>query len=355
MEHFRHSLEKIALVIHHNVLGVVLLAYVAAAVCPEPGTALRRHVVSRVADLEVTLPMALLALLLFNAGLGTAPADLAKVGRKPRAVIAGWGANLLVPVLILGLLSLALRLWHDASEAEALLTGLAVVAAMPVAGSSAAYAQNADGNGAVSLGLVLSSTLLSPFTTPAVFRALEGMVNGSDTILAVTAGQAEMVLVVCVVGPSLAGLALRAVGGGGWMAAARPVMKLANAASLLILCYANATVALPHIVADPDWDYLGLTVTAVVVVCGAGFGAGWLVARLLNVAEDQRRSLVYGLGMSNNGTGLVLGTSALAGHSEALLPIIVYNLAQHVLAATVHRWHAFHTGRDQDPAGRTPQ
>jgi BASS family bile acid:Na+ symporter len=347
MERLRHSLEKFAAVIHHNVLGVVLLAYVAAAVCPEPGTALRRHVVSRVADLEVTLPMALLALLLFNAGLGTAPADLARVGRKPRAVIAGWGANLLVPVLLLGLLALALRLWHDATEAEALLTGLAVVAAMPVAGSSTAYAQNADGNGAVSLGLVLSSTLLSPFTMPAVLRALEAMISNAATIGAVATGHAETVLVVCVVGPSLAGLAMRAVGRGGWMAAARPLMKLANAAALLILCYANAAVALPDILANPDWDYLVLTITAVAAVCGAGFAAGWLVARLLNVDVGQRRSLIYGLGMSNNGTGLVLGTSALAGHAEALLPIIVYNLVQHVVAGIVHHWHAGQYGQEE--------
>jgi BASS family bile acid:Na+ symporter len=44
---------------------------------------------------------------------------------------------------------------------------------------------------------------------------------------------------------------------------------------------------------------------------------------------------MYGLGMNNNGTGLVLAGAALAAHPQVLLPIIVYNLVQHLVAGAV--------------------
>jgi predicted Na+-dependent transporter len=53
-----------------------------------------------------------------------------------------------------------------------ILVGLALVASMPVAGSSTAWSQNTDGDMALSLGLVLLTTLLSPLTTPAALHAV---------------------------------------------------------------------------------------------------------------------------------------------------------------------------------------
>lgn len=44
---------------------------------------------------------------------------------------------------------------------------------------------------------------------------------------------------------------------------------------------------------------------------------------------------MFGLGMSNNGTGLVLTSMALSDHPEIMLPIIFYNLIQHLVAASV--------------------
>ncbi len=47
---------------------------------------------------------------------------------------------------------------------------------------------------------------------------------------------------------------------------------------------------------------------------------------------------MFGLGMNNNGTGLVLASMALADHPQVLLPIIFYNLVQHLIAGTVDRF-----------------
>jgi BASS family bile acid:Na+ symporter len=44
---------------------------------------------------------------------------------------------------------------------------------------------------------------------------------------------------------------------------------------------------------------------------------------------------MFGLGMNNNGTGLVLVSMALADHPQVMLPIIFYNLVQHLVASLV--------------------
>jgi len=44
---------------------------------------------------------------------------------------------------------------------------------------------------------------------------------------------------------------------------------------------------------------------------------------------------MFGLGMNNNGTGLVLATVALSRFPQIMLPIIFYNLVQHIVAGSV--------------------
>lgn len=44
---------------------------------------------------------------------------------------------------------------------------------------------------------------------------------------------------------------------------------------------------------------------------------------------------MFGLGMNNNGTGLVLASLALGSRPMVMLPIIMYNLMQHLAAGSV--------------------
>jgi hypothetical protein len=65
-----------------------------------------------------------------------------------------------------------LRYWHDAEEARVVIVGLVIVDAMPIAGSSVAWSQNSEGSVALSLELVVVSTLTSPVTTPLIFASV---------------------------------------------------------------------------------------------------------------------------------------------------------------------------------------
>jgi len=46
---------------------------------------------------------------------------------------------------------------------------------------------------------------------------------------------------------------------------------------------------------------------------------------------------MFGLGMNNNGVGLVLASMALSDHPLIMLPIIIYNLLQHIIAGIVDK------------------
>ncbi len=329
---------------HHHFLWLLLGSYAVAAAFPRPGLALRGVSFGTVTlfgeTTRLTAPSAMLAFLLLNAGLGMPTGQLRHLLRPPLALAAGLAANLAVPIAYVFVVSLTLRAWHNSDEVQNILVGLALVASMPIAGSSTAWSQNADGDLALSLGLVLLSTVLSPVTTPAALHSVGWMAGGeyAADLHDLAAGGAGGFLAVSVLAPSLVGIGLRVTVGEARLSRARPALKLLNAIDLLLLNYSNAAVSLPQTVADPDWDFLGVVLLLVAALCALAFAAGWLVARWLRACPAERASLMFGLGMNNNGTGLVLASLALADHPRVLLPVIFYNLVQHLAAGCVDRF-----------------
>jgi bile acid:Na+ symporter, BASS family len=324
--------------LNRHFLWFLIGTYALAAVWPAAGLWVKDVSLGELAlggeKVRVTLPMAMLALLLVNAGLGVRPARLGELPRRSLVLFAGLAANLTIPIAFAFGLTNLLRFWHDLDEAQNLLVGLALVASMPVAGSSTAWSQNTNGDMALSLGLVLLSTLLSPLTTPAALHAVGLMASGdyAAQLHRLAAQGTGGFLAVCVVVPSLLGLLGRAAVGGARAEAAKPGLKLVNSVTLLVLNYSNGAVSLPEAVADPDWDFLGMTLAAALGLCVAAFAAGWGLGRLLGAGAGQRAALTFGLGMNNNGAGLVLASVALGAYPRVMLPLLFYNLVQHVVA-----------------------
>jgi BASS family bile acid:Na+ symporter len=338
MSERREPTAAVSTFLHRNFLWLLLGAYAAAALAPGPGLWLKDLTVAQLHFLgetaRVTLPMLMLAVLLLNAGLG---ADTSRPRELPRGLpllAAGLAANLLVPLVFTAATAAALLFWHEPDETQAIVVGLALVAAMPVAGSSTAWSQNSNGNMPLSLALVLLSTLLSPLTTPAVLHAASWLTTGeyAGELRGLAAGGTSIFLLACVALPSLLGVLGRRVVGGDRVDGARPQLKLVNYLMLLLLNYGNGAVSLPQTVAYPDWDYLALILAVTVTQCVTAFSAGWWLSRLLRADRARGTALMFGLGMNNNGSGLVLAGLALTAHPGAMLPIIVYNLVQHVVA-----------------------
>jgi BASS family bile acid:Na+ symporter len=323
-------------ILHRHFLWLLLAAYALAAVAPDVGRAVGRTAAD-VAGARVPAPAAMLGFLLFAAGFGVRAEHLRGVARRPAALGAGFLAGVVVPVVVVAAFAPVLTHWHDPAEATAVLAGLAVVAAMPVAGSSAGWSRAADGDPALSVGLVVASTLLSPVTTPLALRAAAAAGAGEEVGRLAGAGGAGAFLAGCVVLPVALGLAARWAVGGKRADAAGPALKGASSVVLLALCYTNAAGCLPAVVANPDWDFLALAVVAAGVLSGAAFAAGFGVARAVRADPPGRAALVFGVGMANNGAGLSLAAGGLAAFPAALLPVVAANLVQHLLAGLAGR------------------
>ncbi|WP_197442905.1 bile acid:sodium symporter family protein [Lignipirellula cremea] len=334
-------LSRIVHAVHRRFIWLVVASYFVAALLPQFGLWIRTASLGFVpltqGRLEASLPSIMLASLLFNAGLGVRLSDLKQLIHGPGPLLAGLVANLTLPVTYIFVVSQVMRLWHNSEEVQHILVGLALVASMPIAGSSTAWTQNANGNLALSLGLVLFSTILSPLATPLVLHAVGLMTTGdySEDLHELASGGVGSFLGVWVILPSLAGIAARLLAGENRMAIIRPYLKLVNWAVLLLLNYSNASLSLPKAVAEPDFDYLAVMLVLALSLCAVAFTTGWGIARVLRTDRDQRVSMMFALGMNNNGAGLVLASIALADHPQVMLPIIFYNLVQHLVAASV--------------------
>ena len=328
--------------IHHHLLWFLIGAYTLSAIWPTAGLWIRHisfgdlRIVNE--TLHVSLLLLLLATLMFNAGLGVKSSHLRSLAKKTGVLSAGLTANLIIPTAYIYLVTLIMRLWYEPDEAQHILVGLALVAAMPIAGASTAWAQNSNGNLALSLGLVLASTLLSPVLTPVALYTFGEMATEEyeQVIHTIAAYGSGAFLGLWIVLPSLLGLAVRFVVPEATLTAIMPFIKLINAVVLLLLNYSNGSVSLPQAVADRDYDFLAVTLAITAGLCITAFSAGYGLSRLFKVDDAERVSLMYGLGMNNNGTGLVLASLVLASYPQVMVPIIFYNLIQHLVAGGVH-------------------
>jgi BASS family bile acid:Na+ symporter len=353
-------LKGIAVSLSHGVeryfLALLIGAYCIAAVYPSPGLWIRAVSFGEVEvfgeKTAIALPMAMLALLLVAAGLGVDLSRLKHLAHAATVLLIGLGANLTVPLAYIFGTSQALRLWPDPTEVQSILLGLALVAAMPIAGSSTAWSQMVNGDLSLSLGLVVASTMLSPLATPVVLHAIGLMLMGdsAEELHLLAANGTGVFLILCVAIPSALGIFGRWSLGGSRIDAIKAPIRLASSLNLLLLNYANASLSLPHALAHPDIDFLMLTLAVVLGLCVLAFGSGWLIGWFAGADRAERSALVFGLGMNNNGTGLVLASMALADFPRVMLPIILYNLLQHLMAGSV----AFWLGRTARPDALIP-
>jgi BASS family bile acid:Na+ symporter len=339
--------------IHEHFIWFLIGSYASAACCPTFGRWIREVSFGEIGlfreKTTVTLPMLMLALLLVNAGLWVQTSRLKQLIFSSLVLFIGLAANLAVPIAYTLGATEALRCWHDPAEVQNILLGLALVAAMPIAGSSTAWSQIANGNPTLSLGLVLFSTLLSPFITPVALHSVGLMATGdyAEELHKLAVDGTGAFLVICVVIPSVLGILGRWLLGGARIDSAKHPLKLLNSLNLLVLNYSNASLALPQVLAQPDADFLVLTLGIVVGLCVVAFASGWLIARLLRADRAQQTALVFGLGMNNNGTGLVLASVALADLPRVMLPIILYNLVQHLVAGSAAHLFGRQTGNSE--------
>ncbi len=325
--------------LHENLLALIVAAYFCALVIPGPGVRMAGFSLGAAqiggSTIVFSLSALMLASFLFNAGLGVSLADVARLDDYVKPLLAGVVGNTLAPLGYVTALSLAARLASDPAQLSYIITGVAIVASMPIAGSSTAWSQNSNGNLALSLGLVLLTTLLSPFTTPLVLGSAG---DAAAPFQGVNATAVRIFLLAWVVAPSLLGLLLRALFVGARYQRLAPSLKLANTVALMLIVYSNAALYLPALIANPDTACLMTAFGAATLLGCVMFGAGFALSRYFALRPAESASLVFGLGMSNNGSSLVFASTAFPDQPRIVLPILFYVLVQHVAAALADKF-----------------
>jgi BASS family bile acid:Na+ symporter len=339
--------------VRRHLLAFLLLMCVMGAAWPRGGIALHE---TRIAGALQSSTL-LLAVLLFQAGfsleLRKTRAGLCEIGILLLTVIL----NASVPLLLAALLSL-LRL------PAPLTVGLILIASLPIAGSSIAWSEQGGGSRAASLLLVLISTTSGIALSSLVFRLGAQLAPGLShgAMAAHTAGALlPMFFLLAVLLPTVTGIIVRATAPRSYLSALRTVLRLLALLSLLALNYSNAAVAFPRVIAHPDPARLGAIVGTVVLLSIASFAAGWWMPSLFGRGADKplRVSTMFGVGMNNNGAGLVLASIALPFAPDVLVFVLLYNLAQHLAAGLCQAVLCRSAPREFEspaarPAGRPP-
>ena len=338
----KNILSDISPIIHKHFLWFILAVYIIAVIYPNPGLHMRDISFGDLVWLDkstvkLSLPLIMLSFLLFNAGVGAKTSELKGLVNHPSSLIFGLVCNIFIPIIFIYIIKNLMFFWHDPDEVQNILVGLAILASMPIASSSTAWTQNAEGNLGLSLGLVNFSTILSPFTTPLILNSVGFMAFGdyAEDLHELANNGTGAFIIFSIILPSILGIILHSLLGEKKITPIKPYLKFINLIVLILLMYSNAAVSLPQAFSSPDLDFHLIIIIITMCMCIILFTIGWLISKILKTGKSEQTSLVFALGMNNNGGGLVLASMFLSDHSLILLPIIFYNLTQQIVASIV--------------------
>lgn len=331
------GLVAVAAWVRRWLVGLLVGSYALAALVPGPGVWLRELSFGPAPE-SVRFSLVMVSVLLFCGAVSIESSKLRELAGRMRelgvALVGVWAP----PVLVVAAWAVIADWWLEPTEAAALVIGLALAGAMPVANSAVAWAHQSGGSLVWALGLVVVSISVCPWVTPVVMRLMGLAWSGAEAAHAglLVTRFTGLVFAIWVLGPTLVGFLARWATGSERVTAAKPALTLTSAAALLLLNYANAATALPSLVSEPDWALLATTVLAASTLPISGAVVGVVISRLARVARPARLAWAYSLGMKNTGLALGLAGVTLGDQPIAVLAILAVTLTQHAVAGAVH-------------------
>jgi BASS family bile acid:Na+ symporter len=331
--------ERAARFVKRHFLWLLLGCYVLAVFWPEPGRLMRRAEWSpdRLPGVQLSLPLVLLALMLFSAALLTDLAQIRSVWKQPVLLCAALAAVWVGPALLVVAAGYVIPWLVSGQQATGLLVGLALVAAMPVANSSVGWTQNSDGHLAFGLALVVLSILLSPLVTPTLLSVLGMSLSPEEEnyCAALVSRFSGLFFIVWVVLPTSAGFACRYLARPERISRLAPSLMLTSAAALLVLNYINSALVFPEVFDSPA----SLLVIAIILAAAlsiVGLVLAWAIGKCLGSSVPTQAALLFGLSMKHTGLALILAGAVLANQPLAILIVVLATFLQHLLAGVVH-------------------
>jgi BASS family bile acid:Na+ symporter len=285
---------------------LVLAAAVLALVFPDTLSVVRPKVINY-----------LLGVVMFGMGLTLNLRDFKIVFSRPKDVITGCLAQFtIMPLLAWGLTRLF-------SLDEALALGVVLVGCCPGGTASNVITYLAKGDLALSVGMTGVSTLLAPFLTPLLTWALAGKsvdVNVASMFLSI---------LYVVILPIVVGLFVKWF----WPKFTEQATDYLPAFSSLAIAFIVAIV----IAANAGKLMAGGLIIVVVVILHnlCGLTLGYLIGRLLGLAEPKKRAISIEVGMQNSGLASSLATLHFAAYPLATIPGAIFSVWHNISGAVV--------------------
>jgi len=325
-------------ILHRYFLWFLVGIYALAAFLPGPGKAIRNITFAQPTGGEVHAPMVLLALLLFSAAAVIRWSEIRDLLERPSVLLLGLLAAWFGPALYVALIGPVLPKIFSVESTAGIVVGLALVAAMPVANSSAGWSQNAGGNIALSLGLIVLSIILSPLAAPQMLKLMGFALSDADTdkIEQLVAKFSGLEFILWVVLPSLAGALFAWAAGEQRIARLKPWIRLVTLVDLLVLNYANAALAMPKLVKEETLATAALPAVLAILLGVVGIVIALALAHVCGLSRASRTTMLFALSMKHTGLALVLAGEVLAEkHPRVILAIVLATLLQHLVAAAI--------------------
>ena len=257
----------------------------------------------------------LLMLVMFGMGLTLHFDDFKVVFTRPADILIGCLAQFsIMPLLAFGLGKLF-------GLEAGLLAGVILVGTCPGGTSSNVITYLSGGDVALSVGMTAVNTLLAPFLTPAITYLL------LRTTVTVNMLSMFLSIVKVVIIPIALGFLINRFLGTYTRAVTR-ILPLISIAAITMIVAAVVSHNAAKILGT------GAIVFAVVILHNlCGYGAGYLLGRLLGLTTSRKKALSIEIGMQNSGLATSLAASAFPNLAMATVPGAIFSVWHNISGA----------------------
>ncbi|WP_107767830.1 bile acid:sodium symporter family protein [Nocardioides terrigena] len=265
----------------------------------------------------IGLPVAL-GFIMFGLGLGLTPADFARVGKHPKAVVVALGCQLvLLPAICFGLVVL-----FDLPPLLGI--GMMLLAASPGGTTANLYSHLFRGDVALNITLTAINSVISVVTLPIITSLAIRYYDRGDEVQLPLIEVVKVFALVLV--PVLIGMAVRRRSPGFAARMDKPV-RIASAVILAVLVLAILLGELENVA-----DYFAAVGAVAGLFCAASLVVGYVVPKALGITEAQAIASSMEIGVHNATLAIFVAVEVLDS-VEISVPAAVYSLFMFVLAA----------------------
>jgi len=265
----------------------------------------------------------LLMMVMFGMGLTLKSEDFILVFRRPGDILLGCVAQYtLMPLL-------AFVIGRLFGMEEGLMAGMILVGCCPGGTSSNVVTYLSGGDVALSVSMTSVNTLLAPVLTPAITYLLLHATVSVD-VVAMFVSIVQVVILPIVLGVAfnrLAGETARKVAQG---------LPLVSVTAITLIVASVVSHNAQRILSTGPVIY-----AAVILHNLLGYGAGYLVARIMRMSPGKTKALAIEVGMQNSGLATSLAGSVFSALPMATVPGAIFsiwhNLSGAVLAGILRR------------------